>query len=111
MVRIQQGAFQSGSALQRRSCGHGPRRPADRSAAAAAFLAQACAPLAISTWNVTELHSALGLKVRTKALSKAQVEAILQGFESCLDAPFVAAAQQLGLEAQLLGAGGKPVSN
>jgi hypothetical protein len=45
------------------------------------------------------------------ALSQAQAEAMLQGFESSLDAPLVAAAQQLGLEAQLLGAGGKPVSN
>jgi predicted nucleic acid-binding protein len=120
---------------------------------AAAFLAQARAPLAISNWSITELHSALGLKVRTKALSPSQAEAVLQGFErnlapgllvltlepqdfrnanACLrgwtttlraadalhlaiasgrgatlcslDAPFVAAAQQLGLEAQLLGA-------
>jgi predicted nucleic acid-binding protein len=121
---------------------------------AAAFLAQARAPLAISNWSITELHSALGLKVRTKALSPSQAEAVLQGFErnlapgllvltlepqdfrnanACLrgwtttlraadalhlaiasgrgatlcslDAPFVAAAQQLGLDAQLLAAG------
>ena len=43
--------------------------PEVHSAAAAAFLAQAPAPLAISSWSVTELHSALGLKMRTKALS------------------------------------------
>jgi predicted nucleic acid-binding protein len=128
--------------------------PEAHSAAAAAFLSQARAPLAISSWSVTELHSALGLKVRTKALSQAQAEAVLQGFErslapgllllelepqdflnanACLrgwntslraadalhlaiasgrgatlcslDAPFVMAAQQLGLDAQLLGAG------
>jgi predicted nucleic acid-binding protein len=128
--------------------------PEGHSAAAATFLAQARAPLAISGWSITELHSALGLKVRTKALSPSQAEAVLQGFErnlapgllvltlepqdfrnanACLrgwtttlraadalhlaiasgrgatlcslDAPFVAAAQQLGLDAQLLGAG------
>ena len=128
--------------------------PEGHSAVAAAFLAQARAPLAISNWSITELHSALGLKVRTKALSPSQAEAVLQGFErslapgllvltlepqdfrnanACLrgwtttlraadalhlaiasgrgatlcslDAPFVAAAQQLGLDAQLLGAG------
>ena len=128
--------------------------PEVHSPTAAAFLAQARAPLAISSWSVTELHSALGLKVRTKALSPSQAEAVLQGFErglapgllvlelepqdfrnadACLrgwttslraadalhlaiasgrgaslcslDAPFVAAAHQLGLDAQLLGAG------
>jgi predicted nucleic acid-binding protein len=55
--------------------------PEGHSAAAAAFLAQASAPLAISGWSITELHSALGLKVRTKALSPSQAEAVLQGFE------------------------------
>jgi predicted nucleic acid-binding protein len=127
--------------------------PEAHSLTAAAFLAQARAPLAISSWSVTELHSALGLKVRTKALALSQAEAVLQGFESSLapgllllelepqdfrnanaclrgwsttlhagdalhlaiasgrgaslcslDAPFVAAAKQLGLDAQLLGA-------
>ena len=131
--------------------------PEAHSPTAAAFLAQARAPLAISSWSVTELHSALGLKVRTKALGLSQAEAVLQGFErslapglllleiepqdfcnanACLrgwsttlragdalhlaiasgrgaslcslDAPFVAAAQQLGLDAQLLGAGEAP---
>lgn len=51
---------------------------------AVAFLAEASAPLAISSWSVTELHSSLGLKVRTKALSQAQAEAVLQGFERSL---------------------------
>jgi predicted nucleic acid-binding protein len=127
--------------------------PEVHSPTATAFLAEALVPLAISSWSVTELHSALGLKVRTKALSQVQAEAVLHGFErslapgllvlepeaqdfrnanACLrgwtttlraadalhlaiasgrgaslcslDGPFVAAAQQLGLEAQLLAA-------
>ena len=127
--------------------------PEAHSGAAAAFLEQAPAPLAISPWSATELHSALGLKVRTGALSPLQAEAVLEGFErslapgllmlevepqdfrnasACLrgwttalraadalhlaiaagrgatlcslDAPFVRAARQLGLEAQLVGA-------
>jgi predicted nucleic acid-binding protein len=127
--------------------------PEAHSDIAAAFLGQATAQLAISPWSATELHSALGLKVRTKALSPSQAEAVLQGFErslapallmlevepqdfrnaaACLrgwttalraadalhlaiasgrgailcslDAPFVMAAQQLGLDAQLIGA-------
>jgi predicted nucleic acid-binding protein len=131
--------------------------PEVHSAPATAFLAKASAPMAISSWSVTELHSALGMKVRTRALSQAQAEAVLQGFErslapgllllepqpqdfdnanACLrgwtttlraadalhlaiasgrgaslcslDAPFVAAAQQLGLDAQWLGAGVGP---
>ncbi|MCP9930588.1 type II toxin-antitoxin system VapC family toxin [Cyanobium sp. AMD-g] len=110
-------------------------------------------PLAISAWGATELHSALGLKVRTGALGPAQAEAVLHGIErtlapgflvlevepqdcrnadACLrgwtttlraadalhlaiaagrgatrcslDEPFVRAARQLGLEAQLIGA-------
>ncbi|MFM7675620.1 MAG: type II toxin-antitoxin system VapC family toxin [Synechococcus sp.] len=40
--------------------------------------------LPISSWSVTELHSALGLKVRTKALSQAQAEVMLQAFERSL---------------------------
>ena len=58
--------------------------PEVHSAAATAFLAEASAPLAISSWSVTELHSALGLKVRTKALSQEQAEAVLEGFERSL---------------------------
>lgn len=134
--------------------------PETHSATATAFLAEANPPLAISSWSITELHSALGLKVRTKALSESQAETVLKGFElslapgllvlelepqdfrnanACLrgwntslraadalhlaiasgrgatlcslDALFVAAAQQLGLEAELLGAGGKPESS
>ena len=49
--------------------------PEAHSATATAFLEKASAPLAISSWSVTELHSALGLKVRTKALSQAQADA------------------------------------
>ena len=134
--------------------------PEVHSSAATSFLAEAQAPLAISSWSITELHSALGLKVRSKALNQAQAELILQGFErslapgllllelepqdfrnanACLrgwittlraadalhlaiasargatlcslDASFVAAAKQLGLEAELLVTGGKPVSS
>ena len=54
------------------------------SAAATALFAAAIVPLAISSWSVTELHPALGLKVRTKALSQAQAEAVPQGFERSL---------------------------
>ena len=52
--------------------------PEVHTTAAAAFLEEASAPLAISSWSVTELHSALGLKVRTKALSQAQAETVLE---------------------------------
>ena len=62
--------------------------PEVHSPTAAAFLAQASAPLAISSWSITELHSALGLKVRTKALSPSQAEAVLQGFERGLAGDF-----------------------
>ena len=127
--------------------------PEAHTGAAVAFLAQATDPMAISPWSTTEIHSALGLKVRTKALTPEQAEAVLQGFErklmpgllmlnlepqdfenanACLrgwntalraadalhlaiaagrgatlcslDRPFVMAAQQLGLDAQLISA-------
>ena len=58
--------------------------PEVHSDTAAAFLEQATVPLAISPWSATELHSAVGLKVRTKALSPSQAEAVLQGFERTL---------------------------
>ena len=58
--------------------------PEAHSGSAAAFLKQATAPLAISPWSATELHSALGLKVRTKALTPSQAEAVLLGFERSL---------------------------
>ena len=58
--------------------------PEMHAAAAATFLEEASAPLAISSWSVTELHAALGLKVRTKALSQAQAETVLQGYERSL---------------------------
>ncbi|WP_216906842.1 hypothetical protein [Synechococcus sp. CCY 0621] len=44
---------------------------------------------AISPWSATELHSALGLKVRTKALSPSQAEAVLQVFERSLSPGFL----------------------
>ena len=42
--------------------------PEANSDAAAAFHEQATSPLAISPWSAVEFHSALGLKVRTRAL-------------------------------------------
>lgn len=71
-----------------------------------------CVLLAISPWSATELHSALGLKVRTQALSQEQADAdalhlaIASGRNAnlcSLDAPFVRAALQLGLDAILIG--------
>jgi predicted nucleic acid-binding protein len=125
--------------------------PEVHSPAAAAVLEQATETLAFSPWSTTELHSALALKVRTGALSRAEADRALEGFErslapsllsleldaqdfrnanACLrgcgtslraadalhlaiasgrgatlcslDAPFVQAAQQLGLAAVLI---------
>jgi hypothetical protein len=56
----------------------------DREHTIRAFLAEAHAPLAISSSSVTEIHCALGLKLRTGALSPAQAEAVLQGFAPSL---------------------------
>jgi predicted nucleic acid-binding protein len=58
--------------------------PETHSTAASRFLEQATAPLAISPWSGTELHSALGLKVRTGGLTLEQAEAVLEGFERSL---------------------------
>jgi predicted nucleic acid-binding protein len=58
--------------------------PEAHSSTAADFLEQSQAPLAISSWTITELHSALGLKVRTKALNPSQAETVLRGFERSL---------------------------
>lgn len=63
--------------------------PEAHSGAATAFLDQATAPLAISPWSATELHSALGLKVRTGALSPSQAEAVLEGFQRSLAPGFL----------------------
>jgi hypothetical protein len=63
--------------------------PEAHSDAATAFLEQATAPLAISPWSATELLSALGLKVRTGALSPSQAEAVLEGFERSLAPGFL----------------------
>ena len=85
--------------------------PEIHSSAAVAFVQAADAPLAISPWSATELHSALGLKVRTQALSPEQADALHLAIASgrtatlcSLDAPFVRAAQQLGLDAILIAA-------
>jgi len=51
---------------------------------ATAFLEEASEPLAISPWSTTELHSALALKVRTGALSPAEADRVLDGFERSL---------------------------
>jgi predicted nucleic acid-binding protein len=118
---------------------------------AARFLQQANDQMAISPWSGTELHSALGVKVRMGDLQRDQAEMVLQTYEcelapalmmlepesadfrhadaclrgwsvnlragdalhlaiaagraACLcslDRAFVKAAQQLGLEAQLI---------
>ena len=58
--------------------------PEVHSPAASAFLEQGTQTLAISPWSVTELHSALGLKVRTGALSTAEADRVLEGFERSL---------------------------
>lgn len=58
--------------------------PEIHSLAAATFLEQASDALAISPWTVTELHAALTLKVRTGALSSAQADRVLEGFEQSL---------------------------
>ncbi|AFY29590.1 type II toxin-antitoxin system VapC family toxin [Cyanobium gracile] len=63
--------------------------PEHHSDAAATFLEEAPAPLAISPWSATELHSALGMKVRTGALSPLQAEAVLEGFERSLAPGFL----------------------
>jgi predicted nucleic acid-binding protein len=63
--------------------------PEAHSGAAAAFLEQATAPLAISPSSTTELHSALALKVCTKALSPSEAEAMLQAFERSLTPAFL----------------------
>jgi len=86
--------------------------PEVHSPAASAFLEQAVETLAISPWTATELHSALALKVRTGALSATEADRVHalhlaiasgRGATLCsLDAPFVQAAQQLGLSALLI---------
>lgn len=58
--------------------------PEADSTAAAAFLAQTSDVLAISSWTSTEFLSALGLKVRTGALSHAEAEKVLNCFEHTL---------------------------
>jgi uncharacterized protein len=52
--------------------------------AATAFLEQTTDTLAVSPWCVTELHSALALKVRSGALHAAEADRVLAGFEQTL---------------------------
>ncbi|NDG23723.1 MAG: PIN domain-containing protein [Synechococcaceae bacterium WBB_10_009] len=47
-------------------------------------LAQAPSAPAISPWTTTELHSALGLKVRTGALTNSQADAVLDAYQHTL---------------------------
>ena len=47
-------------------------------------LAQAPSTPAISPWTTTELHSALGLKVRTGALNTSQADAVLEAYQHTL---------------------------
>jgi predicted nucleic acid-binding protein len=44
-------------------------------------LQDATDPLAISPWTGTEVHSALGVKVRTGSLTRDQADSVLQAFE------------------------------
>jgi len=59
--------------------------PEAHTPAAIQVLQDISAPLAISPWCTTELHSALGLKVRTAALSHAQAEAVLHIYQRSLE--------------------------
>jgi len=59
--------------------------PEAHTPAAIQVLQDTSAPLAISPWCTTELHSALGLKVRTAALSHAQAEAVLHIYQRSLE--------------------------
>jgi predicted nucleic acid-binding protein len=47
-------------------------------------LAQAPSAPAISPWTTTELHSALGLKVHTGALTNSQADAVLEAYQHTL---------------------------
>jgi predicted nucleic acid-binding protein len=55
--------------------------PEVHSERATRFLQDATDPLAISPWTGTEVHSALGLKVRTGSLTRDQADRVLQAFE------------------------------
>ena len=58
--------------------------PEVHSQSATAFVEEASEALAISPWSITELHSALALKVRVGALSAAEADGVLDGFERSL---------------------------
>ena len=55
--------------------------PEVHSERATRFLQDATDPLAISPWTGTEVHSALGLKVRTGSLTRDQADRVLQTFD------------------------------
>jgi predicted nucleic acid-binding protein len=55
--------------------------PEGHSERATRFLQDATDPLAISPWTGTEVHSALGVKVRTGSLTLDQADRVLQTFE------------------------------
>jgi predicted nucleic acid-binding protein len=55
--------------------------PEVHSERATRFLQDVTDPLAISPWTGTEVHSALGVKVRTGSLTRDQADRVLQTFE------------------------------
>jgi len=58
--------------------------PETHSEVATQALAESTTSPAISPWTTTELHSALGLMVRTGALTHAQADAVLQTYQQSL---------------------------
>lgn len=86
--------------------------PEVHSSAATSFLAQAQAGAILQVFERSLAPGLLLLELEPQDFRNAN--ACLRGWITTLcslDAPFVAAAKQLGLEAELLMAGGKPVSS